>query len=512
MACSLAHPLWSIAELVREVMKQATDDQDTLVQCARVSHAFSEPALEMLWAEQRGLGRLLGLLPASFKKITSGGEEETADPETASFTLCGAILDDQWARLEYYARWIRVYINQEDSVDALSAAFIIQKLNGRTLFPRLKHLLWRRPCDTSFLLVIFLSPALRSVHLDFLDRGKARFSNHHLRNDPAAAEYAYGAALQIIHSHAPMVDYIELCTSAFSCSVSYLRHFDKLLVLELRQVTDFASVVHACNSSPSLQTLHIHFARRSIDEPEEPAPGPFPEISSVTLRGLKFNGSPQMVIAAIDAVHSTNITHLKLTFDADEAIWKRCTALIASRFAATVRELKLTADYAPRDPDTVPYAFHAWFSPLYAFRRLRTLKISSRFLVPFAITPKDVRNMARAWPRLDALSILVDQDDPDLGLPVTALEAFAKRSARLSTLIFPLPHHGSLRERLKTPVPVFKNAVNHIEWYGGSWPSDVRKECTAYMKQLFPLAYMVNIDGPLGDEDDGSADDEVDED
>lgn len=85
MACSLAHPLWSIAELVREVMKQATDDQDTLVQCARVSHAFSEPALEMLWAEQRGLGRLLGLLPASFKKITSGGEEETADPETASF-------------------------------------------------------------------------------------------------------------------------------------------------------------------------------------------------------------------------------------------------------------------------------------------------------------------------------------------------------------------------------------------------------------------------------------------
>ncbi len=131
-----------------------------------------------------------------------------------------------------------------------------------------------------------------------------------------------------------------------------------------------------------------------------------------------------MVIAALDAVRSPNITHLKLTFDADEVIWKQCTALVASRFAATVRELKLTADYAPREPqDTAPYAFHAWFSPLYACRRLHTLKISSRFTVPFAITPRDVRNMARAWPRLDALSILVDQDDPDPGLPITALEA-----------------------------------------------------------------------------------------
>lgn len=161
---------------------------------------------------------------------------------------------------------------------------------------------------------------LRSVCLDFLDGGKARFSNHHLRNGPTAAEYAYGTALQIIHSHAPMVNYIEMCTSAFSCSIDYLRNFDNMLVLELRQVTDFASVIHVCNSNPSLRKLQVHFARRTFPEPGDPAPGPLPEFSSVTLRSLKLNGSPQMVIAAIDAVHSPNIAHLKLTFDADEAI------------------------------------------------------------------------------------------------------------------------------------------------------------------------------------------------
>ncbi len=33
---------------------------------------------------------------------------------------------------------------------------------------------------------------------------------------------------------------LQLCTSAFDCSVDYLCHFENLLVLEVRQVTDFA--------------------------------------------------------------------------------------------------------------------------------------------------------------------------------------------------------------------------------------------------------------------------------
>lgn len=73
---AFAHPLWSIAEVVREVMKQSADEESTLAQCARVSHAFSEPALEVLWEEQEGLGKLLGLLPASFKKADSNLDAE----------------------------------------------------------------------------------------------------------------------------------------------------------------------------------------------------------------------------------------------------------------------------------------------------------------------------------------------------------------------------------------------------------------------------------------------------
>ncbi len=66
------HPLWSIAEVVREVMKQSADEQDTLAQCARVSRAFSEPALEILWERQEGLEILFRVLSSSIEMVDIG--------------------------------------------------------------------------------------------------------------------------------------------------------------------------------------------------------------------------------------------------------------------------------------------------------------------------------------------------------------------------------------------------------------------------------------------------------
>ncbi len=139
----------------------------------------------------------------------------------------------------------------EDAFDGLAAAVLIQKLNGRALFPRLKRLVWKRPFDgaASALLVLCLSPMLRSVYLDVLEGGMGRF-RHYSRTGPTAAEYAYGTALQLIHSHAPKVEDVQLWTSGFSCSVARLREFDNLRVLTLRQVIDVALVFDVCKSFP----------------------------------------------------------------------------------------------------------------------------------------------------------------------------------------------------------------------------------------------------------------------
>lgn len=69
---ALAHTLWAIPEVVREVMRQSADEQDTLAQCARVSRAFSEPALEVLWEKQEGLELFFRLLSSSIKMVDIG--------------------------------------------------------------------------------------------------------------------------------------------------------------------------------------------------------------------------------------------------------------------------------------------------------------------------------------------------------------------------------------------------------------------------------------------------------
>ncbi|OJT05684.1 hypothetical protein TRAPUB_3476, partial [Trametes pubescens] len=423
---AFAHPLWSIAEVVREVMIQSADEHNTLAKCAIVSRALSEPALEVLWEKQQGLGKLLGLLPASFKKADSGADVQDQfgnNIESESFVLYNPIQEQQWSRLVYYAGLVRSFSGMEDAFDGLAAAVLIQKLNGRALFPRLKRLVWKRPFDgaASALLVLCLSPMLRNgVYLDVLEGGMGRF-RHYSRTGPTAAEYAYGTALQLIHSHAPKVEDVQLWTSGFSCSVARLREFDNLRVLTLRQVIDVALVFDVCKSLPLLQKLDIYVARPDIEPEPEPVQPAIPEFTHAGLTCLELNAPPQVALAALEALHAPSLRSLGLLFEAYEDTWKRCTELIASRFADSLRTLDLEVEDSYHDAD-IGISLHDWFSPLYTLRELRSVGISSHFETRFTITANDVHAMGAAWPQLEDLRLPTVQDEPLLELPITLLE------------------------------------------------------------------------------------------
>ena len=70
---SSSHKIWTIVEVVREVMKQCREHEleGTLASCARVSRAISEPALEVLWEELDGLHGLFALLSSSMRSEAS---------------------------------------------------------------------------------------------------------------------------------------------------------------------------------------------------------------------------------------------------------------------------------------------------------------------------------------------------------------------------------------------------------------------------------------------------------
>lgn len=74
------HPLWSLTEMVCEVMGRL-HDRHTLTSCARVSRGLSDPALQVLWKEIKGLQGLFSLLPTSFQKVLFTRERDPFDYE-----------------------------------------------------------------------------------------------------------------------------------------------------------------------------------------------------------------------------------------------------------------------------------------------------------------------------------------------------------------------------------------------------------------------------------------------
>ncbi|KAL1948552.1 hypothetical protein VTO73DRAFT_12627 [Trametes versicolor] len=514
---ALAHPLWAIPEVVREVMRQCADEQDTLAQCARVSRVFSEPALEVLWEEQEGLELFFRILSSSIKMVdigTFGDRRVISSNRLAnSFFLCGDIKEEEWVRLQYYANLVRVFTSQRDSIDGLVAAALIQKLNGRTLFPRLKCLIWHRPFDAaaSALLVMFLSPMLRTVHLNIMETRPVERCT--LTTYPSAAEYAYSSVLRTIHSCAPKVEEILLVAGGYFCTVDRLREFRNLRVLALHNVVYLTPVFDVCKTLPSLWHLDIHMALRHFPDPEldDLPSSPVATLSPLTL--LELSGPPLMVVSAVDALNAPNLRSLSLSFVANADAWKRCSASVVSRFGATLHNLEISVEGALRDvrPD-VPYLLPDFFAPLFALRDLRMVEILSHFNSPFAVRPQDLTDLATAWPQLRTLVLpsgfVLKFAPPDPGLPITALETLAATCPHLELLIVPLPHHAALLEegRDEARVPASQSSLKEIRLLGGEWPPEAHERCMSYVKRLFPEACLILFDTDF--EDDWSEPDE----
>lgn len=412
-------------------------------------------------------------------------------------------------RLQYYANLVRVFTSQRDSIDGLVAAALIQKLNGRALFPRLKCLIWVRPFDSaaSALLVMFSSPMLRTVQLDIMEPRPVQSCKHALTTYPSAAEYAYGSVLRMIHSCAPKIESILLVAGGYFCSVDRLREFRNLRVLSLQDVLYLTPVFDVCNTLPLLEHLDLRMSLRPFPVPEldDLPPSPVATLSALTL--LELNGPPLMVLAAVDALNAPNLHSLSLSFAANADVWKRCAESVVSRFGDTLHNLEISVEGALRDvrPD-VPYLLPDFFAPLFTLRDLRMVEILSHFNSPFAVRPQDLTELATAWPQLRTLVLpsgfVLKFAPPDPGLPITALETLAATCPHLELLIVPLPHHAALLEegRDEARVPASQSSLKEIRLLGGEWPPEVHERCMSYVKRLFPEACLILFDTDFDDD------------
>ncbi|CDO72119.1 hypothetical protein BN946_scf184962.g62 [Trametes cinnabarina] len=477
------HPVWTIPEVLREIMRHNAHNEQALARCARVSRAFSDPAIEVLWEEQRGLGALFALMPRSIRKVAVGvdQDDDAFGIRPTSFVLIDTIQAPEWERMSHYARLVRTYISDGVLIDGLCASVILQKLAGKPLLPRLRRLDWKLPFDQSSFLAFFLSPMLRSVHLDLLEGDTSRFT-HDQNTEPTASEYAYGTALQLFQSLAPNLENLHMWTSGFHCSMDRLVEFRNLRVLKLELIRYPGLVLQTASALPGLRKLSIYFS----GTPHDQAGPPHPETCLPSLRCLKLHGVGTAIIPFIAAVSAPLLRTIMLSFMAMEAQWKECADLIVSRFGSSLRELDFDVEDAYDDPN--PYLFDDWFSALYALRRLHRVSINSMFETPFIITAQDIDRMTSAWPRIRFLLIPAVQQNPSLMFPITALESFAEKCPRLRQLVIPIPDHGPLEGPTEPAVSRQHDGVQEIRLLSGRWPENVHDKCMAYLNKLFPNA------------------------
>ncbi|KAI0710302.1 hypothetical protein C8T65DRAFT_648496, partial [Cerioporus squamosus] len=121
LSTGMVHP-----EDTPEDVKERAEVRCTLARAARVCHAFSEPALDVLWCALDNIIPLLRLIPG-FEKRES------------TWYLILPIFDDAWTRLQDHARRIRGLCHYRTTVVFPTVwSTLLSQCQNRPLMPRLR--------------------------------------------------------------------------------------------------------------------------------------------------------------------------------------------------------------------------------------------------------------------------------------------------------------------------------------------------------------------------------------
>lgn len=401
------HPLWSVTEMVCAVMGHL-HDQHTLAQCARVSRGISDPALQVLWENMGGIDWLPYLLPTSLKLAHTdsrssvvGNVDKRSNLILVSVLLakvslalmlafqvsCENFRADEWARLQHYARLVRIY-HYHGGVENFATAALLEKLQGRALLPCLQRLEWYCPYNHSGsgLFGAFLSPILRTFYVDILGEGEP------LRGDnpdiPGAAEYTTGMMLQMLRARSPHVESLRISTKVFPWTIKPLQGFSNLRSLTLWEVANLTLVLDVGSSLPFLQKLELDYVYPDRTPPPLPrsAAAVFPHLVQLGL----YNRSGAYGLAFLSCLCAPILKSIWLdynhTYEAQEE-WRSCVKVVASRLGSSLTSFKVVARGS--------FNLHDSFHPLYTVTTLRNVQVhikevSRNTEPPFKIVANDI--------------------------------------------------------------------------------------------------------------------------
>ncbi|KAJ7738118.1 hypothetical protein B0H16DRAFT_1465880 [Mycena metata] len=367
---------------------------DALSQLARTSKAFLHPALDSLWSYQGTIANLLRVMPAAWEiKEDWGVCEQEPDLE---ISLLRPLTSSDCDRFLFYARRIKSFsladegnFRNPEIYEILRASF-----PEECLLPHLRRLHWSPVADELFEHVnLFLSPQITHLSVLIMESNTLFVLDTFAHKCPRVTTLAINCDWHTPGAIPPISKYLCSMHHLHSLNVSGLDakalfHIAQLPALRSLCITNHLGPLPSFRPSTGSHNFPvlIHLEHHS----NECSPALLQVMLDRPLVEFKFSSSTAATSTVVEAFIS--------------ALGHHCAHASLKRLS-----LRMYVNSFLGSPPIPVGELHSYvvgeeiLKPLYSFANLVDLYVF--YPVGFAIDDAVICNMARAWPRMDSLSL-----------------------------------------------------------------------------------------------------------
>ncbi|GBE81386.1 hypothetical protein SCP_0311150 [Sparassis crispa] len=385
-------------------------DSVTLASCARVSKAFSDNALDVLWEDLDHLYPLLQL----FSSFVPGDDsppdslDDGDEPERNSDSLVGDITPEEWARFRQYARRVRTLNYSGGSSQAVHdiTSYHRTHFGDQALLPSLHEFYWQASYALDMNVQFLFSQSLRLVSIVFLNTCKLRDRDIKLQE-----------IIDRLSQRAPLLQEFRIRDLARPIALTPLvtrcSHLRNLAVIGPPQMLH-CQFLEAVSALESLEELWIR-----CDMMQRVSPTP---VALSTLSYLRLEGKLGNIVAFLGALVAPNIRTLKLTNHEHTSSFNdhvQLMTMVHKVCSASLRRISYHSYYSQPALDGSHTLLHL-FRPLLQIHDLQDVALMFRDGT-LGLSDRDVYDIASAWQELQCLTLRTSESRLGPHIPVGSL-------------------------------------------------------------------------------------------
>ncbi|KAH9919410.1 uncharacterized protein B0H18DRAFT_636572 [Fomitopsis serialis] len=483
------HRALTIREFIEMVVDEDTRPfslaDPTLLALALTCRTFQEPALDMLWASQYGLGHLVQCLPEDLWTYSDNSMDSVTLREPTRATT-----QQDWQRFDVYARRVRRLHHEDDPHVHIRLKFFRECHVSGPLF---RWLLSSRPSHQLLPSLSFLGLGwTEDTSSKYYDSAHTLFGPRLTELDISTPRLANTNVLNVILLHLPLrsPDVQSLRANESRYRESDCQPIPTGILPALKGLEKFGgSIFLTFDSLAGLSTLpNLTEATLLFDKQRAIGQlGTEGTAQTLTFRALERLTTRMTTMADAEALLSVccfprlQEISLTTTFESNSGALDGVLRLIHDRCEHAILEsIQIRSGANEHLADVVHDITAASFRRLYDFRHLRKFGLNTKMRI--ILDDDAVEEMAKSWPRLEYLHFR----SPPTSATLEGLAHLARYCPSLSSLCIDVQTRGTVVSADVIPGGGFCNrALEEIE-FCMSFPYGNEAKIAAFLNAIFP--------------------------